>query len=134
MLAQNPARVTSRGPAREGLQGLRVLVVEDEGPVAMLIEDMLEDLGCTVAGSAASVEEAMRLVDAGGYDLALLDVNIAGRTVLPVAEALRRRGAPFAIASGYGAAGVPDSLRGAPIIQKPFRSADLESALSQALA
>ncbi|MFC3079835.1 response regulator [Phenylobacterium terrae] len=126
--------MTSRGPAREGLQGLRVLVVEDEGPVAMLIEDMLEDLGCTVVGSAASVEAAMRLVDAGGYDVALLDVNIAGGSVLPVAEALRRRGAPYAIASGYGPAGVPDSLRGAPIIQKPFRSADLEAVLGQALA
>lgn len=133
MLAQNSARVTGRGLAGEGLQGLRVLVVEDEGAVAMLIEDMLEDLGCTVAASAANVTEALRLVDAGGYDLALLDLNIAGQSVLPVAEALRSRGAPFAIASGYGAAGVPDSLRGVPIIQKPFRLADLRAVISQAL-
>jgi CheY-like chemotaxis protein len=125
--------VTHRRSAGEGLQDLRVLVVEDEGPVAMLIEDMLEELGCAVAASAPSVAEALRLVEAGGYDVALLDVNIAGQSVAPVAEALARRGAPFAIASGYGAAGVPDSLRHAPIIQKPFRQSDLEAVLRQAL-
>lgn len=116
-----------------GLKGLQVLIVEDEGPVALLIEDMLEDLGCIVVGSAASVAEGLRLVEAGGYDVAVLDMNIAGRSVLPVAEALVRRGAPFAIASGYGAAGVPDSLRSVPVIQKPFRSQELEDALCAAL-
>jgi CheY-like chemotaxis protein len=125
--------VTGADASDEGLKGLQVLIVEDEGPVALLIEDMLEDLGCTVVGSAASVAEALRLVEAGGYDVALLDVNIAGQSVLPVAEALVRRGAPFAIASGYGPAGVPDSLRRVPVIQKPFRRQELEDALCAAL-
>jgi CheY-like chemotaxis protein len=112
------------------LTGLRVLVVEDEGPVAMLVETMLEDLGCAVVLSAASVREALELVGRGGFDVALLDVNLAGEKVFPVADELRRLGVPFAFASGYGADGLRPDLKDAPIIQKPFQLGDLEAALS----
>lgn len=115
------------------LRGVRVLVVEDEGLVAMLIEDLLEDLGCTIAGSAATVSEAMELVQRGGYDFALLDVNLAGEKVETVAEALHRRDVPFAFASGYGRTGLPIAFRDRPIIQKPFRQKQLESVILQAL-
>lgn len=110
--------------------GLRVLVVEDEGPVALLIEDMLEDLGCIIAGSAANVGEALRLVGWGGFDLALLDLNLAGERSDPVAEALESRGVPFAFASGYGAPGVDARWRSVPVLQKPFSIAELAGVLS----
>jgi CheY-like chemotaxis protein len=115
------------------LTGLRVFIVEDESLVALLVEAMLEDLGCTVVLSAASVDEALDLVGSGGFDVALLDVNLAGEKVFPVADELRRLGVPFAFASGYGAAGLRSDLMDVPIIQKPFRLGDLEAALARAL-
>jgi CheY-like chemotaxis protein len=114
------------------LAGLRVLVVEDEGPVALLVETMLEDLGCAVVLSAASIREALELVRRGGFDVALLDVNLAGEKVFPVADELRRLGVPFAFASGYGADGLRPDLKDVPIIQKPFQLGDLEAALRAA--
>lgn len=116
------------------MHGLKVLVVEDESPVAMLVEDMLEDLGCIVVDSAASVDEALKKVAAGGFDFALLDVNLAGQRVYPVAELLLAHGMPFAFASGYGAHGLPDHLTRQPVISKPFRMHDLAEAIVAALA
>lgn len=75
--------------SRSTLPPLQVLVVEDESFVFWMIEAMLEDLGCEVSASAASVAEALHAVEAGGFDLALLDVNLAGEKVFPVAEALQ---------------------------------------------
>jgi CheY-like chemotaxis protein len=112
------------------LTGLRVLVVEDEGLVAMLVEAMLDDLGCAAVLSAASVREALDLVSRGGFDIALLDVNLAGERVFPVADELRRLGVPFIFASGYGADGLRPDLKDVPIIQKPFQLGDLEAALA----
>lgn len=100
-----------------------------------MLEAMLEDLGCTVVDSVASVETGLAAVQAGGFDVALLDVNLAGQRVDPVAEALRNAGLPFAFASGYGAAG--SAARGGadePVTAKPFRMADLEMALRKALS
>ena len=111
------------------LNGLKVLVVEDEMLVSMLVEDMLSDLGCTVVGPAAELEEAMTLAQSADIDLALLDVNLGGRPIFPVADALKARGVPFAFASGYGEAGLSEDHRGAAVLQKPFREADLAKAL-----
>ena len=111
------------------LNGLKVLVVEDEMLVSMLVEDMLADLGCTVIGPAAELEEAMSLAQSADIDLALLDVNLGGRPIFPVADALKARGVPFAFASGYGEAGLSEDHRGAAVLQKPFREADLAKAL-----
>lgn len=111
------------------LKGLRVLVVEDEMLVSMLVEDMLADLGCLVVGPAAELEEAMALVIGEEIDAALLDVNLGGRPIFPVADALKARGVPFAFASGYGEAGLSEDHRGAAVLQKPFREADLARAL-----
>jgi CheY-like chemotaxis protein len=132
MLHQFPARLIAQGAAMDSLHGLRVLVVEDEGAVAMLVEAMLEDLGCVVALSAASVRESLEHVRAGGFDFALLDVNLAGEKVYPVADELRRLGIPFAFASGYGAAGLRPDLAHLPVVQKPFRLADLKATISAA--
>ena len=105
--------------------GLRVLVVEDEMMVSMLIEDMLTDMGCTILGPVSRLDEAVELVNKSEFDCAVLDVNLGGQSVFPLADLLRERGAPFAFATGYGDAGLRDVDRGAPVLQKPFREGDL---------
>ena len=111
------------------MKRLRMLVVEDEGLVAMLIEDMLDDLGCEVACSAASVAQAMKWLDEGGdADAALLDVNVAGETVWPVADALVDRGKPFAFTTGYGRLDEP-RFADAPLLGKPIKGEQLEPVL-----
>lgn len=105
--------------------GLRVLVVEDEMMVSMLIEDMLGDMGCTVLGPVSRLDEAVELASRSEFDCAVLDVNLGGQSVFPLADLLRERGAPFAFATGYGDAGLRDVDRGAPVLQKPFREGDL---------
>ena len=113
------------------LSGLRVLVVEDEMMVSMLIEDMLADLGCTVVGPASRLDEAMELVKGAELDCAVLDVNLGGQPIFPLADLLRARGAPFAFATGYGDAGLRDVDRGTPVLQKPFREGDLARVLGE---
>jgi len=116
------------------LSSLKVLVVEDEALVSMLVEDMLTDLGCSIVGPAAEIEEALRLAGSADIDAALLDVNLGGRPIFPVADALKARGVPFAFASGYGEAGLTDDHRGATVLQKPFREADLRRVLETLVA
>ena len=112
------------------LAGMRILVVEDEMLVSMLLEDMLADFGCSVVGPAPSIAEAMPLATHAAIDAAVLDLNLGGQPIFPVADALKARGVPFVFASGYGNAGVSEAHRGAPMLQKPFRQADLEKALN----
>jgi DNA-binding response OmpR family regulator len=117
------------------LTGRRILVVEDEMMIAMLVEDMLSDLGCTVVGPAHGLESALRLANSEtGLDAALLDVNLAGQPVFPVADALRAKGVPAIFSTGYGEAGLRDVDAGAQVLQKPFRAADLHRALTAVLA
>lgn len=120
-------------PTDGALKDVRVLIVEDEALVAMLLEDMLQDLGCTLAGSASTVEQAVEAAQ-GDLDVAILDMNLAGRPSLPVAEALAGRGKPFIFATGYGEGGVPEEWRGRPTLQKPFSMRDVETALAIAVA
>lgn len=115
------------------LKGLRVIVIEDEGPIAMMIEDMMQELGCVVVGSAASVAQAQGLVERGGFDFALLDMNLRGARVEAVADALSAGGVPFVFASGYGQACVPANLQGRPVLAKPFLISDLKLSMLQAL-
>jgi CheY-like chemotaxis protein len=111
--------------------GLRVLVVEDEMMVSMLIEDMLGDLGCVVVGPASRLEEALEIAGRADIDCAVLDVNLAGEPIFPLADLLRERGRPFAFATGYGDAGLREVDRGAPVLQKPFREGDLARVLNE---
>ena len=115
------------------LQGLRVIVVEDETLVAILLEDMLADLGCEVLWTAHRVPRALDLVAQSAPDAAVLDVNIAGDEVYPVAEALAGRNIPFVFATGYGARGLKESWRGRPTVQKPFQAEHLSRCLLTAL-
>src|ERR1700712_5569477 len=113
------------------LAGLRVLVVEDEMMVSMLIEDMLSDLGCHVVGPAARLDEAMELARTTELDCAVLDVNLGGQPIFPLADLLRELGRPFAFATGYGDAGLRDVDKGTPVLQKPFREGDLARVLGE---
>ena len=116
------------------LSGRRVLLVEDEALVAMLLETILEDMGCIPVGPAASVEDGLVMAnDAESLDAALLDVNVAGRQVFPIAEALKTRGVPFVFSTGYGESGLPDAWRGHPTVQKPFTESAIRAALMKAM-
>ncbi|HQR88979.1 MAG TPA: response regulator [Caulobacter sp.] len=99
---------------------LRVLVVEDELFVAMLVEDLLGDLGCAIVGPAMTAAEAVLAARTEHIDFALLDVNLDGETSFDAAEILRARGVPFAFVTGYGEQGVRVDLRDAPILSKPI--------------
>jgi DNA-binding response OmpR family regulator len=106
------------------LQGKRVLVVEDEVLVSMLVEDELLDAGATVLGPAPSVGDALRLVEEaaadGGLSAAVLDINLDGRRVWPVADQLAALGVPFLFATGYGKGCDTGVHRAAPVLHKPF--------------
>jgi DNA-binding response OmpR family regulator len=107
----------------------RILIVEDEMLVAMLIEDAVTDLGHEVVGPAMRLETALEAAEKEAFDFAILDINLAGKTSFPVADCLVERGIPFMFASGYGAAGLSDRYRDAPVMQKPFAPHQLEAAL-----
>jgi CheY-like chemotaxis protein len=115
------------------LAGKDILVVEDESLIAMLLEMALQDDGCRVVGPASRVPEALDLVQNQSLDGALLDVNLAGESVLPVAEALAARGIPFLLLSGYGDQALPDG-RDWPIRSKPFEVGDVLQALAELVA
>jgi len=116
------------------LKGRRILVVEDEMMIAMLVEDMLAELGCAVVGPAHALDTALALARTENFlDAALLDVNLAGQPVFAVADALRAIGVPAIFSTGYGEAGLRDVDHGAPVLQKPFLAGDLKRALNEAL-
>jgi CheY-like chemotaxis protein len=100
-------------------------VVEDEAIIAILMEDLLDDLGCDVVATAGTLEDAVEAAGTGAFDLAFLDVNLRGVPVYPVADVLRARGIPFAFVTGYGSTGVAAAHAEAPILRKPFLSRDL---------
>lgn len=112
-----------------GLMAPRVLVVEDEMTVAMLIEDMVSELAYEVAGVVPRLEDAMRLLDSDSFDLAMLDVHLGGKTVFPFASELERREIPFLFATAYGARGIPEEFRHHQVLQKPFGPVELRRAL-----
>jgi CheY-like chemotaxis protein len=115
------------------LAGRRVLVVEDEILVAMLIEDMLGIVGCTIVGPCDNVDDALAAARQEAMDMAVLDVNLAGRKVFPVAEVLAERGIPFLLLTGYGESALPRN-RHWPVCDKPFTLQQLMSALKELIA
>ena len=111
----------------------RILVVEDELMIRMLLEDMLGELGYTVAAEAARIEEALEAAKTADFDIAILDVNLNGQPVSPVADALVARGTPFVFATGYGERGLPEPYRDRPTLKKPFQLEGLKQMLENAL-
>lgn len=110
--------------------GTRVLLVEDEALVAMLLEDVLEELGCKVVGPVSRIDAAKSAIQAGRFDCALLDINLRGEPVYPLVELLDQRSVPFGFVTGYGAAGVDKKFRQRPVLQKPFTVKELEAVLA----
>ncbi len=111
----------------------KVLLVEDEILVAMLVEDMLVELGFDVIGPATRLNRALEFARTANVDLAVLDVNLANERSYPIAQVLKQRGIPFIFATGYGETGLTEEFRGAVTIQKPFKSAQLAGAISAIL-
>jgi CheY-like chemotaxis protein len=112
----------------------RVLLVEDEVMIAMMLEDMLVDLGHEVVGIAPNLPAALSLADSERFDVAILDINLAGERSFPVAQLLKERGLPFLFATGYGTRGLEDPFREVLTLDKPFQIADLARAVDQVLA
>ena len=113
--------------------GVRVLVVEDEGAIALLIEEMLEEFGCEVVASVARLAAACEVAGSAQVDLAILDVNLAGERVFPVADILHGRKIPFLFSTGYGASGLPAEYAGCPVLHKPFSQSELQQKIAVTL-
>jgi CheY-like chemotaxis protein len=110
-------------------QARKVLVVDDEALIAMLIEDMLSDLGCDVVGPAYRLSEALELAKDSDIDCAILDLNLEGKPTFPVAAVLRERNIPFVFASGYAMNDSDPDFSQVRVLQKPFNAADIADAI-----
>jgi CheY-like chemotaxis protein len=115
------------------LTGRRVLVIEDEMMILMMIEGMLEDLGCASVTSAATIEQALGLIDAQEFDVAMLDLNLDGHRTYPVADRLAARGVPFVFSTGYSDHGLIEGYNDRPVLKKPFQHEELAAILRQLL-
>ena len=116
------------------LKGRRILVVEDEMMIAMLVEDMLTELGCSVVGPVHALDAALAMAKTeNALDAAVLDVNLAGQPVFAVADALRAIGVPSIFSTGYGESALREVDQGAQVLQKPFVAGDLVRALNATL-
>lgn len=120
----------------ETLAGLHLLVVEDEAMVALMVEDILHDLGCKDVEVAGTVAQGLAIIQddpESPLDGAILDVNIGGEKVYPVAEALAAKGVPFIFATGYGIGGISEAFSHVPALAKPYEPRSLERLLSSTL-
>ena len=111
----------------------RILIVEDEPLIAMMLEDFIESLGHDVRGPCESVTQALAAVEVDGFDLAILDVNLKGESVWPVAAALRAKGIPFVLASGGHVEPPPAEFADTPMIEKPYTIDRIAPVLEQAV-
>ena len=110
----------------------RILLVEDEAMISMLLEDMVLECGGELVGPVARFEDALELAHQAEFGVAVLDVNLNGTLSYPIAEVIRERGIPVIFATGYGADGVLDRFRDCPTLQKPFSQQDFAEAISAA--
>jgi CheY-like chemotaxis protein len=114
--------------------GRHILIVEDEMMILILIEEMLADLGFASVSVAATVEQALALIDAQFFDAAMLDVNLNGSKSYPVAEALAARRVPFLFATGYSDHGLRDLYHDRPLLKKPYKPEELVDGLEHLLS
>jgi CheY-like chemotaxis protein len=113
--------------------GGSVFLVEDEVMIRMMVAEMLEELGYRIAAEAGEISEAIRLVQSTEFDLAILDVNVNGKVISPVADLIRARNRPFIFATGYGSSGLPEEYRDRPALQKPFQIESLARMIDNTL-
>jgi CheY-like chemotaxis protein len=120
--------------AKPDIAGKNILIVEDELLLALDLQSIVEDLGAVVLGPASSIETAMALLGKDAPDAALLDANLRGSRVTPVAEALKQRNIPFVMVTGYGRLAMAEAiLEEAPRVRKPFSPEDIRAALADLL-
>ncbi|MBA3676987.1 MAG: response regulator [Sphingosinicella sp.] len=115
------------------LESRRILVVEDSPVIAVVLEDMLQDFGCVVVGPAGNMAVALELAASDDIDAAILDINIRGGKIYPVATMLADRDVPFLLASGYADWTLPPELMDRPRLVKPFSAEDVEQKLAELL-
>ena len=120
-------------PDAYNLSGIRVFVVEDEFLLSMQIEHELLSRGCSMIGPFSKLADAIAALPRHEFDLALLDVNLNGEIVYPLADELLRRRMTFVLVSGYGASNVPERFRAAPRVPKPYDPKTLFEAIRHAL-
>ena len=118
--------------ASRTLRGVRVLVVEDEPMISLALQDVLADLGCEVAGAAARLQPALDLAQDLAFDIAVLDIDLGGMRIDPVALVIATRGLPVVFVTGYGPGAAPRQVPGA-VLEKPYEAAHLQKALLAAL-
>lgn len=112
-----------------------ILIVEDEPLIAMMLEDFLDSLGHTVVASCDSVEDALAQVERGGFDVAIIDVQLRdGKSVWPVADALAAQNIPFIVATGGHVEPPPAAHADAPVLSKPYTIDSVEPAIEKAIA
>ena len=114
--------------------GGSVSLVEDEVMIRMMVADMLGELGYSIAAEAGEITEAIRLAQSAEFDFAILDVNVNGKVISPVADLIAARNRPFIFATGYGSSGLPAEYRDRPALQKPFQIETLARAIDHALS
>jgi CheY-like chemotaxis protein len=110
----------------------RILVVEDEAMVGMLLEDMALDCGGEIIGPVATFDQALAVAREAAFDVVILDLNLNGILSYPIAEIVRGRGIPVIFATGYGTDGLREDFRGYPTLQKPFSQDDFARAVAAA--
>lgn len=115
-------------------QSLKVLIVEDEPLIAMMLEDFLDAIDHQVAGSVDCVPDALSRIEEGGFDLAILDVNLGGEPCWPVADRLVEQGKPFILASGGYLNEPPERHAGAPTVERPYTLDAVRSAFDRAMS
>jgi DNA-binding response OmpR family regulator len=116
----------------DALTGRRILLVEAEAIVSMVLEDMLTELGCEVVGPASDLEQALEMLEADSFDAVVLDLNLNGLPSYPVADALAQRGVPFLFSTGYD--NLKNGYRNLPTLQKPYGQEQLGAKLNALLS
>ncbi|WP_407188547.1 response regulator [Bradyrhizobium centrosematis] len=111
-----------------------MFLVEDEALIRMMLVEMIEEAGHSVVAEAGDLDKGAALAAGADFDLAILDINVGGETIEPVASEIAGRGKPFFFVSGYGSSGVPDAFKGTPVLRKPCLPTELSAAIDQALS
>lgn len=120
-------------PPEGSTHGMRILIVEDETLVSLMLEEALHDYGCAVIGPAMRVAQALPLAESETLDCAILDINVHGERIYPVAAVLSRRDIPFVFVTGYGREDIKEPFRDRPVLRKPFDRRAIGKALARIL-